>query len=141
MAYATRTDIDKRITQAELVRLTDESDSGIVDEAKVEAALEAADLEIDSYLAGNPRYKLPLVVVPPLLPSLAVDLALWNLYSIADADGMPKTRTERRQAAVDILKRLADGSLTLGAAEPASQTPSFSGGDRLFTRTTMRDVL
>lgn len=139
MAYATRADIDKRIRQDELVRLTDEDDLGVVDDSKVNAAIDAADLEIDSYLGK--RYSLPLTSTPPFLTSLAVDLALWNLYSVVDADGMPKTRAERREIAISILNRIGDGTLTMGASDPGGTAASFSGGDRIFTRDTLRDVL
>lgn len=134
MSYATRSDIDVRITQAELVRITDEDDTGNVDETKVEDAIIAAGLEIDSYLAANDRYKLPLVDPPKLLTHLAVDLAIWNLYSIADADGMPQTRADRRQAALDILNRLADGSLALGSADPGKTGAYFVAAPSLFSR-------
>jgi phage gp36-like protein len=139
MAYATRTDIDQRIRQDELVRLTDEDDLGAVNDGKVEASIEAAGLEIDSFLGR--RYALPLASVPPILTSLAVDLAIWNLYSVVDADGMPKTRAERRQAALGILERLADGAMTLGAADPGGTAAVFTGGDRVFTRKSTRGLL
>ncbi len=139
--YATRADIDKRIRQDELIRLTDEDDLGVVNDDKVDAAIEAAGLEIDSYLGKNPRYTLPLTAPPAILASLAVDLAIWNLYSVVDADGMPKTRAERRQAALDILGMVAAGTLTLGAADPGGTAAGFSGAARMFTRASMRGML
>lgn len=139
MAYATAADIDKRVTQAELVRITDEYDLGVVDPEKVAAAIEAADLEIDSYLGH--RYTLPLAIVPAILTSISVDLALWNLYSIADADGMPKTRQNRRDNAIALLAKLSDGTITLGASDPLTGQASFSAEDRIFTRTTMGGLM
>ena len=141
MAYATLEDIGKRIRQDELIRLTDENDLGVVAGDKVAAAIEAAGLEIDSYLGQGERYALPLATTPPLLTSLAVDLAIWNLYSVVDADGMPKTRAERRQEAIDILIKIGAGQLTLGALDPGGTSASFVGGERIFTRDTMRGVL
>lgn len=137
MAYATRTDIDQRITQSELVRLTDQHDIGVADATMIEAALEAAAIEIDSYLAI--RYPLPLADAMPLLTSLAVDIAIWNLYGIVDHAGVPEVRKERYHAAVQTLKRLADGSQTLGLPpqQAGSEAAVFSGPARLFGRATM----
>lgn len=137
MSYATAADLEARITQSELIRLTDEADTGAVDAAKVTAALEAADTEIDSYLAA--RYTLPLTDPQPLLTSLAVDIAIWNLYAV-DETGAPETRKDRYQAAVATLGRLSSGKQTLGAQEVAaggSDAAVYSGPTRLFDRTKM----
>lgn len=138
--YATVTDLNKRITQDELIRLTDEADSGQVITATIEAALEAADVEIDSYLA--PRYTLPLTDPQPLLSTLAVDIAIWNLYSLDDS-GVPENRKDRYNAAVKTLERLSTGKQTLGGEEKAAAGSSaavFSGPDRLFSRKTLKDI-
>lgn len=140
MGYATVEDLVKRITESELIRLTDEEDTGAVVEATIEAALESADTEIDSYLAS--RYTLPLADPQPLLTSIAVDIAIWNLYSLDDS-GVPEIRKDRYQAAVKMLERIASGKQTLGAQEIAAAGSSaavFSGPDRLFTRDNMKDL-
>ena len=140
MSYATATDLNQRITQSELIRLTDETDSGLVNAATVSAALEAAGNEIDSYLAG--RYTLPLAGAQPLLSGLAVDIAIWNLYS-RDDSGVPENRKDRYQAAVATLGKLSTGKQTLGVAETtatASEAAVFTGPERLFSRDTMKDL-
>jgi phage gp36-like protein len=140
MGYATAADLDGRITQSELLRLTDETDSGQIDTATIAAALESADTEIDSYLAA--RYTLPLADPQPLLASLAIDIAIWNLYSLDDS-GVPENRKDRYQAAVATLGRLSSGKQTLGAPEEAvggSEAAVFSGPDRTFNRTNMKDL-
>ena len=139
MAYATKADLDKRVTQDELIRITDEGDLGVVDTDKVDAAIEAADLEIDTYLGK--RYTLPLATVPAILTSISVDLALWNLYSIADADGMPKTRQDRRDNAIKLLVMLSSGEISLGATDPLVGQASFNAEERIFTRGSMGGLL
>lgn len=138
--YATVTDLNKRITQDELIRLTDEADSGQVNTATIEAALEAAAVEIDSYLAS--RYSLPLTDPQPLLATLAVDIAIWNLYSLDDS-GVPENRKDRYREAVKTLERLSTGKQTLGGEEKAAAGSSaavYSGPDRLFSRKTLEDI-
>lgn len=140
MSYATAADLNRRITQSELIRLTDETDSGQVNQATIDAALEAADTEIDSYLAA--RYSLPLADPQPLLVGLAVDIAIWNLYAMDDS-GVPENRKDRYQAAVKALERLSTGKQTLGEMEEVASggdAAVFSGPDRLFSRTTMKDL-
>lgn len=134
MGYATITDVRRRITEGELIRLTDEDDTGAVDEDQVASALESADIEIDSYLAR--RYPLPLAEAQPLLVTLAVDIAIWNLYGIVDHGGVPEVRKQRYDAAVATLRRLADGRQTLGVAlvQAGSEAAVYFGPERRFGR-------
>jgi len=138
--YATQTDLNLRITQSELLRLTDENDTGAVVTATVTAALEAADREIDSYLAAVP-YSLPLAEAQPLLVPLACDIAIWNLYAL-DESGAPENRKVRYQEAIKALERIRSGhqKLTVAAASASDSGAEFSGPERLFTRETMRGL-
>lgn len=140
MAYATTADLQLRITESELIRLTDEDDTGAVDTDKIVAALKAADIEIDSYLAG--RYPLPLEGEQPLLLPISVDIAIWNLYGIVDQAGVPDVRKARYDQAIAALKRIAAGTQTLGISpqKAGSEAAVFFGPDRLFSRDKMRDL-
>jgi len=77
MAYATKADIQKRVTNAQLVQLTDFDQGGEVDDEKITEALAKATGIIDSYAAG--RYTLPLVVSDQV-KDLCVVLAVYKLY-------------------------------------------------------------
>ena len=140
MAYATATDLALRITEAELIRLTDEHDLGVVAADRIEAALEAAEIEIDSYLAA--RYPLPLAGEQPLLKQLACDLAVWGLYASVEHAGVPETRQVRYEHAIATLKRLATGQQTLGSAPSASGSEAavWTGESKVFTRTKMKGL-
>ncbi len=137
--YATALDLAMRITQSELIRLTDENDTGEVIDATIAAALEAADVEIDSYLAV--RYPLPLAETQSFLVALAVDIAIWNLYSLDDS-GVPENRKARYQAAIKTLERISSGKQSLNVEESAggSSSAEVSGPARLFSRETLRDL-
>lgn len=140
MSYATITDLNKRITQDELIRLTDEEDTGEVNSATIAAALEAADVEIDNYLAV--RYSLPLANPQPLLVPIAVDIAIWNLYAL-DSSGVPENRKNRYQAVVQTLDRISHGKPPLGGEElivASSESAVFTGPARIFSRDSMKDL-
>lgn len=138
--YASIADLQLRITSSELIRLTDEADTGSIDEDKIAAALEAASIEIDSYLAS--RYPLPLTDDQPLLRPLAVDIAIWNLYGIVDQAGVPEVRQSRYDQAIATLKRIAGGTQTLGTSpqQQGAEAAFFQGPAKLFGRRQTRDL-
>lgn len=138
--YATIADLNLRITQSELLRLTDENDTGEVGTATITAALEAAGVEIDSYLAAVP-YALPLAEAQPILVPLACDIAIWNLYAL-DETGAPENRKVRYQEAIKALERIRLGhqKLTVAAVSASDSGAEFSGPARLFSRDSMRGL-
>jgi phage gp36-like protein len=140
MSYATQTDLALRITEAELIRLTDEDDQGEVNADTIEAALDAATIEIDSYLAV--RYPLPLADEQPLLVGLCCDLAIWNLYAGVEQAGVPEVRRIRHEQAIATLKRLAAGAQTLGAppSSQGSEAAAWTGEAKVFTRSKMQGL-
>lgn len=134
--YATRADLEKHLAPAELIQLTDDDQDGAADAGVIEQALADAQAEIDGYLAT--RYRLPLAATPTLLRRLAVDLALYRLYARRDLS--TEARAKQHDDAVALLKRLADGTVTLPLPPSTLETPppSIVSGDRLFTRERMK---
>jgi phage gp36-like protein len=134
--YATRADLEKHLAPEELIQLTDDDRDGAADAGVIEQALADAQAEIDGYVAT--RYQLPLAETPALLRRVAVDLALARLY--ARRDLTTEARAKQHDDAVALLKRLADGTVTLGLTPSSRATPppSIVSGDRLFTRARTR---
>lgn len=114
MTYASQQDLINRFGERELIELTDRSASGLIDDSVVAVALSDADHEVDSYLYL--RYDLPLSPVPPLLVRLGADIARYRLYDDAVSDEV----RNRYEDAVALLKRLADGTVSLGVEQPAA---------------------
>jgi phage gp36-like protein len=138
MPYTTPDDIAKRINNQELLRLTDEYDSGVVDADRVAAAIDTAAGEIDSYLAA--RYDLPLSSVPGVIASVAVDIAIYTLYVLNEAGGVPESRQLRYDKALQLLAEIEAGERSLGidGAEPQGAEAILTDGpERIFTRTKM----
>lgn len=105
--YADAYDMEVRFGEAELIEITDRSDSGQYDDEFVLSAIEDASAEIDSYVAV--RYTLPLSDVPPLLRRLCCDIARFRLY-----DDSPTEEVRRRyDSALEQLRRVARGELLL----------------------------
>lgn len=136
MTYATQTDMNERFGEAELIQLTDRGGStGAIVTDVLDQALADADSMIDGYLAA--RYTLPLASVPTVLIRIGCDLARYYLYD----DGAPKEVGERYQAAINFLKSVSRGEVSLGLTTPptSSGAPDYSAPDRVFTRTTLED--
>lgn len=134
MAYCNLDDIKKMLPEANLVQLTDDEQSGVINEDRIGEAIEQAEGEIDSYLQG--RYAVPISPVPSLINKLAVDIAIYNLYSRIPEE-IPSTRAERYKNAVRILEGIAKGLISIGAEEPAASDQDqarIEAKDRIFTR-------
>jgi phage gp36-like protein len=132
MDYCSEDDLLKMISPTELAELT--SDSGDADPAVVAEAIAKAGAEIDAYLAV--RYILPLAATPPQVQNLAVDMAIYHLYSRRSVT--PMVRQQKYEAAVAFLKQVAAGeAMVEGAGEPAGenrQVGEFSGAPRVLSR-------
>ncbi|MCX5891603.1 MAG: DUF1320 domain-containing protein [Deltaproteobacteria bacterium] len=133
MAYCSQDDLLKMIPLVELAELS--AESGDEPEAAVVAeAIAKAAGEIDAYLAV--RYVLPLAATPPQVKNLAVDMALYHLYSRRSV--APPVRRQKYDAAVAFLKEVAAGqALVEGVGSPSGdnrQVGEFSGASRVFGR-------
>lgn len=135
MAYCTQSDLEKVISPAELVQLTDDDRDGVADTGVVAEAIAKADGEIESYLAS--RYTVPLSPVPVVIRAASEDIALWNLFSRRSIGN--ETREKRYKSAVSFLKDLAEGKATLGvtpapaAAQEGGVETARDESERTFT--------
>jgi len=138
--YSTQTDIQGEIGAAPLIELTDDEGLGTVNAARVTAAIEQADAEINSFLAQ--RYTVPLTTGLVLLRDLSVTLSLERLYGRRPGS-LPDDRKDRAIAARRLLRDIADGRAALGdvpapAPPPAAAGPAeISSAERVFSRDTM----
>lgn len=138
MTYATQADMTAAFGEAELIQLTDRAipPAGTVDVAVLGRALDAADAEMDSYLAA--RYALPLADIPPVLRDCAADIARYRLHD----RGAPKIVEDNYTARIRWLRDVSAGRASLGAATenaiPArAGLPEMTSGGRVFGRENM----
>jgi phage gp36-like protein len=127
-----------RINDDELIQLTDEAGAGVIDQAKLTAALNDASDMMDTYIGA--QYLLPLATVPTVLIGPCVALARFNLYK----NPPPEHVTSARTSAVDWLKSLAKGVAKLDVAgiEPApkDEVIELTSTDRTFSRDSLRGL-
>jgi phage gp36-like protein len=137
MAYHTRTDMVNKLTEEALVELTDDANSGIVDEAVLAAAASSAANIIDGYISSG--YSLPLNPVPGILQEVSAGLAIHDLYRRRASGDMPKSVREDRDNAIRILEHIAEGKIKLTPIETQSTfLTNKTASDRDFSKTVLK---
>jgi phage gp36-like protein len=138
MAYCTRQDLVERLGEDVLKEVSDLDRHDQVDEGRVTRAIEEASAEIDGY--AQARYVVPFDPVPRALRTIAVDLAVYRLYSARgfDRSSADESVVDQHRAAVQFLERLASGKVTIGVPTPPKDlgaqvvsSPSVFGRDKL----------
>ena len=141
--YCTLADILKsRVPEARLIQLTDDQDTGEVNEEAVNSAISDAGEMIDGFLRG--RYPLPLSPVPGLIRTIALDLATYGIYGMKPEFELPKLVGERYETSTKLLMRIQDGKMDLyEKGEPAqvaaSGGPAFVKGTAVFTEDRLKN--
>lgn len=133
MAYSAKTDIQKEISDEELIGLTDDEGAGIINEARVNAAIARADALIDSYCGQVET--VPFVAAPPVIKQHSVTIAIYFLYSRRSV--APEIRKENYRDAVAHLKDIATGKAAIGPTTEADYENQIKTGrteeDRVFS--------
>ena len=123
MAYCTQADLIERMSEPDLVRLTDHDGDGSVDAAVVAAAISDADGHIDSFLAV--KYTVPVSPVPDVVRKRSVILTIYylQLYRESVTDSMKEA-----VKVVDAwLKAAAKGDVSLGISPAPTESPAAGG--------------
>jgi phage gp36-like protein len=121
MAYSLYADVlEKMPSESVLIELTDDADdpTGEVNATKVTNAIVWADGRIDGYLGQ--RMTVPLTTIPETVKALSVDLAIYDLYTQKEA--LPERREDRYKAAIEFLKDIAAGKVTIGTSGVDDET-------------------
>ena len=144
MYYCTSEDVEKQLSTATLIQLTNDSpEQSIVEYAVCEEAIIYSSSLIDGYLRG--KYSLPLNTHFPLLRIVAIDLSIYRLYSRRIQTEIPEAILENYKNAIKTLEQLKKGIITL---ETEDDTEVKSEGeyrtnkdalDRLFNKRKMNE--
>ena len=116
--YATTDDARLRYGDELILTLCPLNDEGNPDHRPLNRALMDATDEIDGYLGS--RYTLPIEPAPDILKRLCIDISLYRITS--EADTATEERRLRYKDAVDMLKSISKGTVTLGLPEPEPKT-------------------
>ncbi len=132
MSYIVLQDLLDELGEDKLVQLTDNDETGEVNQARVDKAIEYARGVFDSF--ARARYSIP-VPVTPMVKSINLDLAVFHLFkSLATIDeGVYKIRKNTNDAAIQLLNAINQGkaALDVPAIEETIDNPATS--DRILT--------
>ena len=135
--YCTIEDLKKALPEAVLIRLTDDTGAGVIDEAKTSEAITSAAEEIDTYIGG--RVKLPIAgTTPPIFGKINADIAIYNLYSRVKED-IPQTRADRYKNAVRLLEKISKGEISIGLQPLPDPPEHYDGAGQVNTKTKIFD--
>ena len=129
--YISQADLARKVSDNQLIQLTDDAKTGAIITAVVDAAIADAEAMIDSYLST--RYTVPISPVTALVKALAVDLTVCRLYERRQR--VPKDVEQACAAAKDLLQKLTTGEVPLG---PSASLGEVFGPARIFTRVKMK---
>ena len=144
MAYCTSDDLKKGIPEAEIIRLTDDTNAGVMNTDNRDEAINKAANEMDGYLGV--KYLLPIASpVPDILVELNKDIAIYKLYARKKTE-IPESVIKRRDDAIAFLKAVVKSEATLGIQPPPAApnegeyegAPQVSTRHKMFGRRTMR---
>ncbi|GAB5378968.1 MAG: hypothetical protein Alis3KO_00970 [Aliiglaciecola sp.] len=140
MSYCTLDDMINRFGADELTQLSATPGSDVMDIPVVQAAIDDASNDIDSFVGS--RYPLPLSVVPKSLVKLCANMARYNLYDNA----APELVEKNNKAAFDFLKMVAKGDVRLGL-DSQGETPvsdeaiEMQSAGSVFSRANAQDFI
>ena len=114
MTYATLADLRMTMSERTLIALSnDDGAANKINQPVIEAALAAAKEVADGYLRG--RYVLPLSSTPTIIRDISIALARHWLYARrADGKDLPDAVTRTYKAALEMLREIQNGKMTLG---------------------------
>jgi phage gp36-like protein len=133
MPYCLKTDIQKEISDAELIGLTDDAKTGAIVDEKITAAIAKADALIDSYCGGVAE--VPFTTVPAVIKQHSITIAIYFLY--LRRNRIPEARLQSYKDAIQNLRDIASGKAALPPTTEADfdeqVKTTHTGDDRKIT--------
>lgn len=110
--YCTQNDvIATGVSLTKLIELTDDTDSGVVDQSVFDGCRQSAKEMIDPYAAAKHASRMPFSEVPGIIRTLAADLTKYHLHkrrdNVTEDIGELYERCERQ------LDKIASGKIKL----------------------------
>ena len=121
MNYCQVSDIEMVAPAQDLVDLTDDANTGSMNQAIITQHISDASELIDDYLRG--RYDLPFTTVPGLLLRICRSITIYNLYARRIRINPPEAVTDGNKNAMRLLDKIQNGTIVLGVADAPPDTP------------------
>jgi len=112
MKYINQQILEKYIQPEELIRLTDDENTGSVNSERLNKAIEDAESEFESYLRGVYDEALPSPL-PDMLVQIICDITIYNLYKRRMRLDMPESIIKIYEDAVDKLLKIRKGLISI----------------------------
>ena len=147
MAYCEITDIKSKLPAAEVQQLIDDTgtETELVKDARITAAILAADKIIDSYCGQ--KYTVPFSSTPAVIKNISIDLSIWELASrrwgMLEAPAMIKTNKDN---AMSLLKDISKGSAIISVPAPLKNPKKvgstlITSDSRILSRDSLKGLL
>ncbi|MBW7888387.1 MAG: DUF1320 domain-containing protein [Bacteroidetes bacterium] len=132
MAYTDKNYFLKKISAAELNKLTGADDENLI------AAIAFADSMIDSYLTGVVK-TLPLETVPDVIKQFSYDIAIFSMHDRIQYTDIPDWVKNKYDSAVFFLKDVARGQANIPGltSEQKDESISYAVNENVFNRGTV----
>jgi phage gp36-like protein len=140
MAYINTEILSKYITLEELTRLTDDDNYGVINESRVEEAINSASQDFENYLRDIYDISQFPSSLPEMLVQIICDITIYNLYKRRYRLEMPESITEIYKMAIDKLNKIARGEIQINL--PRKTSAGFikinkTESDRIFNKNTL----
>ena len=122
----------------EIIRqLTDDSGSGVIDEAIVDELIDMAQKFIDGFLQGRYPADMDDEDVPAMITDICTKVTAYNLYRRKLQLTLPETIVEDYKFAVKQLTKIQEGKISpfVTASEPAVVVTNKTSLTRDYTST------
>lgn len=141
MPYCSYADLKKAFGEAELIQLTDRQNAGVVDDAVLDAGIDAADAEINQRLRAK-GWTVPLATSSTDLTRIAANITRFLLHT----DVAPEPVKAAFEREIKKLDNYVKGLVDLDLGSPATAAVSGAGdvaftknhSDRIFTKETLQ---
>ncbi|MEP0860572.1 MAG: DUF1320 domain-containing protein [Ignavibacterium sp.] len=140
MAYIDEAILERYISRDELIRLTDDENSGSVNSERLNEAINIASNEFENYVRDLYDISLFSSPLPDQLTQIICDITIYNLYKRRYRLEMPESIINIYNLAISQLSKIAKGELQINL--PKKTTAGFikinkTEDDRIFNKDTL----
>lgn len=140
MAYITQEILEKYIPREEIVRLTDDENTGSVNNDRLTEAINIASNEFENYVRDIYDVGSFPGQLPDQINQLICDITIYHLYKRRYRLEMPESIVNIYNMAISQLNRIAKGELQVNL--PKKTTAGFikinkTEDDRIFSKDTL----
>jgi phage gp36-like protein len=115
MPYSIKSDIQKEISDQELIGLTDDEGTGVMNDGRITEAIAGADALIDSYCGAIAE--VPFTTVPAIIKHYSITIAIYFLF--LRRSQIPEARKKSYDDAIAHLKDISKGIAVIGVQTTA----------------------